>query len=163
MLVLRRGLVHDEVSDLVKHHQTLVLLRLQSHSTRSILFDLDGPFCDFLTLTVTSSGWCIHWVPAVLVSTEHLSALGTSVRIVKPTWDPTIKLYDDLVGTDSRVKRVRVIGYLLEVAIIILVRRVLLLSVIGLDLMLLVEILDVLQRVAIVFLGHGLALLCCIV
>ena len=100
MLVLRRGLVHDEVSDLVEHLQTLVLLRLQS--TCSAIFDLYGSLCDFLALAVAR--WRVHRIPAVLVTTEHLSALGAMIRILQLAWNPIVKLYYHLVGTDGLVK-----------------------------------------------------------
>ena len=100
MLVLRRGLVHDEVSDLVKHLQTLVLLSLQS--TCSVIFDLDGPLCDLLAFAVAR--WRVHRIPAVLVTTEHLPALGAMIRILQLAWNPIVKLYHNFVGTDGLVK-----------------------------------------------------------
>ena len=127
----------DKVSDLVKDLEAVAILEVSQVWAATV--DLDYHISNFIKITFLL--WCADRIPVVFIA-----ALDIPRAMLFVTWCLALNsfficpCYWSLEWTDLARK--------------LSSRRVLFLNFVRLDLMLLVEVLDVLQRVPVVFLRH---------
>ena len=145
VLVFVRGVFWggwDKVSDLVKDLEAVAILEVSQVWAATV--DLDYHISNFIKITFLL--WCADRIPVVFIA-----ALDIPRAMLFVTWCLTLSCFFiyschwSLEWTDLARK--------------LCFWRVLFLDLIRLDLVLLVEVLDILQRVSIVFLRHRLSLL----